>query len=84
MLFPDEAHAEPLATVKHLAELARKQGAQIETGIEVFDLDCDLGKVRSISTTRGELSADQFVLATGAWSGQIASKLNLNLPMLSG
>ena len=82
--FPDEAHVEPLAVVQHLAHLAERMGAQIYPGLEVLDFGVRGGSVTSVVTTRGTWTADQIVLATGAWSGRMAAKLGLDLPMLSG
>jgi D-amino-acid dehydrogenase len=84
VFFPDEAHVEPLATVKHLMELATRGGMQLLEHTELLDFERRKGRVESISTTRGEIRADKFVLATGAWSGRLASQIGLPLPMLSG
>lgn len=83
--FPSEAHAEPLALVRALAEGAQKNGAQILPRTEVFDFDIrDDGKIQSVRTTRGWLKADQYVLATGSWSTSMAKRLKLRVPVLGG
>lgn len=82
--FPQEAHAEPLAVVKLLRELAERKGAVILSGTEVFDFKLSGNKVEAARTTRGDLHADQFVLATGSWSAAIGETLDLRIPVLGG
>ena len=37
-----------------------------------------------IQTSKGEMSANIFVLAGGSWSGELAKKLNYNIPLQAG
>ena len=82
--FPDEAHAEPLAVVRAFTEGAVRNGVKILAGVEVFDFKTENGKIKSVKTTQGEFEADQFVLATGAWSTALSGKLSLDIPILGG
>lgn len=82
--FPNEAHAEPLATVNFLAERARQGGAQLLPGTELLELVVRNGAIDHVRTNHGILKADQYVLATGAWSPPIAKMLGVRVPILSG
>jgi D-amino-acid dehydrogenase len=82
--FPDEAHAEPLAVVCSLVEAATRLGARFLPRTEVFDFYEERGRITGVRTTRGDLRADQYVLATGSWSVPIARQLKLNVPILGG
>jgi len=82
--FPKEAHAEPLQISRILAEGAIANGAKILSRAEVFHFNTSGGKIESIRTTRGEMRADQYVLATGTWSTNVARELGLNVPILGG
>ncbi len=84
VLYPDEAHLEPSATVEAIADRARASGVSFETGTEVFDFRVSSGRVTEIMTTRGKVAADHVVLATGAWSKAVARRLGLRLPVLGG
>jgi len=84
VFFPDEAHVEPLATVRHLIELSQQHGARIEPRTEVLDIDCRQKSAISVVTTRGAFMADRLVIAAGAWSGRLAKRIGVRLPMLSG
>ncbi len=82
--YPDEAHLQPLATVHAIAEQARRGGVSFEGGTEAFDFDFRGGRVQSVETTRGRISAGQLTLATGAWSMALARRLRLRVPVLGG
>ena len=84
VFFPDEAHAEPLEIVRALADGARQNGVTILPRTEVFDFVIENGKVVALRTTRGEMRAEKFVLATGSWSVPLAKKLGINIPILGG
>ena len=82
--FPDEAHAEPLAVVRALAEGALRNGVKILSSAEAFDFEIVNKKIKSVRTTRGSFEADQFVIATGSWSQAVSQNLKINLPILGG
>lgn len=82
--FTNEAHAEPYQTVLALTDACRKIGADILDRTEVFDFNILDGKISGLRTTHGEISGDQYVLATGSWSYSLAKKLALNIPILGG
>jgi D-amino-acid dehydrogenase len=82
--FPKEAHAEPLQISRILAEAATARGAKIISRAEVFAFNIQDGKIESVRTTKGDLRADQYVLATGTWSTNVARELGLRVPILGG
>lgn len=84
VFFPNEAHMEPLAAVRALVEGAQARGADVRPQTEVFEIERSGRRVLGLKTTRGWIEADQIVLATGAWSPQFASSLDLRVPVLSG
>ncbi len=82
--FPAEAHGEPLAIVQALASAAQKHGVKILPRTEVYDFVIEGRKIRSLKTTRGELKAHDYVLATGSWSHTLGKALKLRIPVLGG
>jgi D-amino-acid dehydrogenase len=82
--FPNEAHAEPLAIVKALADQCRKQGVEIWEDTELINFTVQGRKIENVFTTAGEIRAELTVLATGSWSHALAGQLNLNVPILGG
>jgi D-amino-acid dehydrogenase len=84
ILFPQEAHVEPLQTVGALEAEVLRLGGTIESNVEVYDFAVSGQRVDHILTTAGSKKAGRFVLATGAWSKKLASLLGVNVPVLGG
>jgi D-amino-acid dehydrogenase len=79
--FPDDAHLTPDRFVRGLARVADGLGAHVLTHTEVLGFTRRGGRIASVETTRGDLAADQVVLAAGSWSGHVAAGLGLDLPI---
>ena len=84
LFFADDAHLDPAAFVPQLAALAQQQGACLLTHTEVHGFETDDWRVVKARTSQGEIVAEQFVLAAGAWSPRLASDLHLRLPVQPG
>ena len=82
--FPKEAHAEPLKMVESLKAGAIKNGAKVISGCEVFDFDVSGKKITGLHTTRGYLSVDRLIIASGSWSHPIMKRLKISVPILGG
>ena len=78
---PHDAHLNPDRFVLQLAHHAEKLGVRILTSSEVLDFDTNGRRVTGIKTTRGDISAEEVVVAGGSWSTQLASALRINLSM---
>lgn len=79
--FPDDAHLTPDRFVRGLARTAAGLGARLLTGTEVLGFTRRGRRVAGVETTRGDLTAEQVVLAAGSWSGHLAADLGLDLPL---
>jgi D-amino-acid dehydrogenase len=77
--FPLDAHLDP---ARLMASLRRR--ASIEWSTEVTGWRARDGRIEAVRTGSGEVGGDEFVLAGGAWSTQLARQLGLTLPMLGG
>ncbi len=53
--------------VAGLAEMCRRHGVQIHSGVEVTGYDVAGGEVRAVETSAGRIAADVVVLGLGAW-----------------
>jgi D-amino-acid dehydrogenase len=84
VFFPDEAHVDPLRAVQTICNRCQALGATILPRTELVSLDVTSRRITGAVTTRGAFTADHYVLATGAWSHDIARNLELNVPVLSG
>ena len=79
--FPDDAHLTPDRFVRGLARVAEGLGVHVLTHTEVLGFTRRGGRIATVETTRGDLAADQVVLAAGSWSGHVAAGLELDLPI---
>ncbi len=80
----DDAALNPAAFVAWLARRAGELGVKIVTQTEVYGFVTHGRKVGRALTTKGEFAAEQFVLAGGAWLGQMARWLGVRLPLEGG
>ena len=77
---PDDGVVFPWPFLWGYADGARKRGAQIETFTQVTGLDVEGGHVRGVRTDRGRVACDRVVIASGAWSPQVARLAGVSLP----
>lgn len=82
--FPGDAHITPQALVTQLIKYLKDKGVSFLTNTTVTDFDVEHGKIKSVRTSSGERAFDEVIIATGSWSGQVASKLKVSLPMQAG
>ncbi|MEP4197304.1 MAG: FAD-dependent oxidoreductase [Aliishimia sp.] len=71
---------DPGQYVKDLAGHLQREGGQVVTG-DVSDIERENGQVSGVRVGGELLTCDAVVLATGVWSGPLADKLGLNVPM---
>ena len=81
ILLPQDAQLIPDRFVHQLARHVETQGVDLLTSTEVLGFETTGRKVTTVKTTRGDFTADDIVLAGGAWSAELASELNIELPM---
>lgn len=79
--YPQDAHIDPARFVRELARYTRDRGAEILEDTEVLGFDRTAGRVGGVRTTRGQIAADEIVLASGAWTPNMCRDLGLRLPM---
>jgi D-amino-acid dehydrogenase len=76
VLYPDEAHGDPVALVSALGAAAQAQGVRLRTGVVVHGLRRGGG----VRTTAGDVPAERVVLAAGVATRQ----LGVRLPVVAG
>lgn len=82
--FPGDAHLTPQNLMRQLIPYLKSQGVVFLNNTTVADFVLSNGKIESLVTTSGEYKFDAVVLATGSWSGTMAAKLGITLPMQAG
>ena len=78
---PHDAHLIPDRFVLQLARHVEKMGVRLRSSCEVLDFKTSGHRISGVTTTRGDILAEEIILAGGAWTPQIARSLDLNLPM---
>jgi glycine oxidase len=68
ILAPDDAQADPRATVRALAAAVD----EVELGVEVEAIEHDRGRVTGVRTAAGRVECAAVVVAAGAWSPALA------------
>lgn len=81
---PVDAEFRPDAYVGGLADAVARLGVTFASQTEVTGFQVDRGRIAGVRTARGDRSADQVVLALGAWSPLLARQLGLVLPVQPG
>ncbi|WP_276371382.1 FAD-dependent oxidoreductase [Chryseolinea sp. H1M3-3] len=82
--FPGDAHLIPQLLISNLIQHLQKRGVTIFSETRVDDFMVAGQRVASLQVQQERPAFDEYIIATGAWSGIFCSKLNLDLPMQSG
>lgn len=82
--YPGDAHITPQVFVVNLMKFLRERGVIFQTGTTVEEFTIEDGLIKAISTDHGDFEADEWVVATGSWSGMVGSKLGISIPMQAG
>ena len=82
MHFPLRAQADPQKTTRAFASAAEQLGAQVLTGRGVTAIDRLAGGGFRVNCAEETYSADNLVLAAGAWCGPLGEMLGLRIPIV--
>jgi D-amino-acid dehydrogenase len=83
-LYPGDAHLRPDRLMSGWRRVLETHGVVVQEDCEVRGLTKDGNKVRALITTHGDLTADAFVVATGAWAPLLAKQLGCKVPIQPG
>ncbi len=75
-----KASANPFLTVHALANTARRLGATIYTDTEATSIIVENGKVEGVRTSKGDITTNIVVNASGAWSADVARLADIKIP----
>lgn len=82
--FPQDCHLIPGRLIAALRRELEAGGVIHQWNTEVTGGAVSGTRLEAITTTAGRLAAEEVVIASGAWSGQLARSLGLRLPMQAG
>jgi len=82
--FPGDAHLTPKQLVTQLTTYLKNKGVSFVTNAKVKDFVVEEGLIKVLKISKEEFSFDEVIIATGSWSGQVAARLGISLPMQAG
>lgn len=82
--FTGDAHLDPAKLHCFLKDYLAAKGVKLVAQAQVLKFENKGHLIHSIVTTQGDFPCDQLIVCAGAWSGKLASRLGIYLPMLSG
>jgi D-amino-acid dehydrogenase len=84
ILVEQEGHVRPETLCAGLVEKIRALKGDVQSRVEVHSLIRRRNRATVLKTSRGAEEADAFVLAAGAWSGELARQFGFRLPIQAG
>jgi len=82
--FPLDCHLSPRSLMGALMRQLEKAGVEFSWETTVDGFREQSGRIEAVRTSRGDVAADEYVLAAGAWSADLARALGLRLPIEAG
>ncbi len=79
-----DSHLKPDSLVDFLKEYLKTQKVIFEENCIVKNFSIKNNKVTKIYTSKGEFTADKFVIAAGAWSGLLLKNIGISIPVEPG
>jgi glycine cleavage system aminomethyltransferase T/glycine/D-amino acid oxidase-like deaminating enzyme len=78
---PGAGVVDSLRAATMMREEAANDGLTVGANTEVLGIDVEGGRVRRVRTTRGDIEAEQVVIACGAWSPRLAQMAGASIPL---
>src|SRR5688500_8365368 len=84
IFFKCDAHLYPNKLMRSLLAYLKQQGVQLISGEEVTGFEKINNAITKVVTVKNSYEADEVVVATGAWSRDIAALLETKIPLMPG
>lgn len=79
--YKNDASVKPDLLTSQLAASLKTRGVQILENSALLSIKKSGNKIQALTTEAGELVADNFVFATGAWSRKLSKELGTSIPV---
>ncbi len=79
-----DGHTTPTEFMPKMLAYLKSVDVTIKTNEEVLGISVSKGKISEIKTNLNNYTPDEVVLAAGSWSGVLAKKLEMKLPLQAG
>ena len=84
VFFKCDAHLYPNKLMRSLLAYLKQRGVQLIANEEVTSFEKERKKITKAITAKQVYEADEIVIATGAWSREIAAMMETKIPMMPG
>jgi D-amino-acid dehydrogenase len=84
ILYESDGQVDPVLHMRWLKSYLKHVGVIFHFETLVNEIEVTKGRISGAKTNRGEFSADEYVLATGASSSALAEQLGVSIPVISG
>ena len=82
--YEDDAHLRPDRLTESWAGEITTAGGRLMSRCELLGIETDGRRITRLQTTRGALTPDRVVVATGAWSTKLGRTLRCEIPIEPG
>ena len=82
--FPLDCHLNPSRFFEAIMGQLRVMQCEIHFHTQATGWSIESNRIAAVATNRGDFAADEYVIAGGSWSGQLARELKISLPMQAG
>ncbi|MFO7673533.1 MAG: FAD-dependent oxidoreductase [Lutibacter sp.] len=82
--YKSDAHLSPNHFIAFLKSELNEMGVKLISNCSLVDFIVSEGKISELLTNQGNFKADEFVIAAGSWSVEVAKKLGVKLHILPG
>jgi D-amino-acid dehydrogenase len=83
-LYESDAHLRPDRLMSELHRVLVSRGVEVRENCEVTGFVRENGKAKAVRTKAGDVEAEHFVLATGAWTPLLNAELGCRVPIQPG
>jgi sarcosine oxidase subunit beta len=78
---PEDGYADPYLVAMAFANAARILGVHIKEQTQVTSISLENNRVQHVKTTCGSISTPSIVNAAGAWGGEVARLVGVDIPV---
>ena len=82
--YQGDAFLRPDALLANWSQWLATDGVRFDENRKLHRVRSDRGRIAGLVTDGGEMTADRYVFATGAWSGLLAADLDCRIPVEPG
>src|SRR5688572_569444 len=79
VFYPLDCYLDPRLLMSKLTELVVAAGVTIKRSTQIEGWRTSGARITAVATSQGDIAADEFVLAAGAWSAEVARMLDCRL-----